>query len=168
MPKIGLLLAAALATAVALVAGGAAAQDGSGCVPAELTDPPRQAYECGGLVIEAEAGLVLGLPAGAVPDEIAIEQGAVLIEVEAGTGGFQIRTPHAIASVRGTVYVVEAHEASTSVLVVEGEVLVTRADGSDGVSLGAGEGVDVTPSEPLAVRAWGAPRVEALLARFGR
>ncbi|MEM9105955.1 MAG: FecR domain-containing protein, partial [Pseudomonadota bacterium] len=93
---------------------------------------------------------------------------AVLIEVAPDSGDFQIQTPHAIAAVRGTVYVVDVSADQTDVFVVEGEVSVSRADGSDPVELTAGLGVDVLPGEPLVVRQWPEERVRNLLARFGR
>jgi hypothetical protein len=36
------------------------------------------------------------------------------------------------------------------------------------VRLGPGEGVDIALGKPFAVRTWGAKRVDALRARFGR
>jgi hypothetical protein len=54
------------------------------------------------------------------------------------------------------------------VFVVNGRVAVSRAAGGESVELGAGDGVDVEAgTAPLTVRQWGAPRVAALLARFG-
>ena len=77
-------------------------------------------------------------------------------------------TPHAIATVRGTQFAVDVDAGVTSVFVVEGSVEVSRRDGPATVLLGPGEGVDVRPGEPLVVREWPQPRVNALLARFGR
>ena len=158
MRNVRFLLAA---TAVALSTAGSPAQT-DGCTETRLDDPPRQAWDCGGLLIEAEAGLAFG------PGAVTAEEGAVLAEVPPGSGDFQIQTPHAIASVRGTVFVVDVGEHSTSVLVVEGVVEVARRDGPETVTLAAGEGVDVAEGEPLAAQAWQPPRVAALLARFGR
>lgn len=149
-----------------------AAQTLAGCTATDLTDPPRIAYQCpGGLVIEAEAAAALGIVTAAPdgrPTDIEVSSDAVLIEVEPGTGPFQIRTPHAIAAVRGTEYAVDVEDGKTAVFVAEGEVAVSRPDGSDTVVLGPGFGVDVTAGEPLVVREWGAQRVTNLLNRFGR
>jgi ferric-dicitrate binding protein FerR (iron transport regulator) len=160
---IATMRAVAVGLLVMLAVAGAAAQTPGACTVTQLENPPRQALDCGnGLLIEAEAGVALGLSQG----EAAIDRGAVLVTI--GSGTFQIRTPHAIASVRGTVYAVDAGEARTSVLVLEGEVAVARADGSDGIVLQAGQGADVAPGEPVVAQAWGAERIAALLARFGR
>lgn len=141
-----------------------------GCTLGERDDPPRIVHDCGGLVIEAEAAATLR-PAsaeGGVLDAVEVDGSALLIDIAPGRAPFQILTPHAIASVRGTVYVVDVGADRTSVFVVEGQVGVTRADGDDPVELGAGDGVDVAAGEPLTVRQWPSQRVEALLARFGR
>lgn len=167
----------AIRTAGAVLAGGvlfhaslAFGQQLPGCALVQRDDPPRSVHDCGGLIIEAEAAAALR-PAGAgnvAPDAVEVEGGAVLIDIEPGRGPFQILTPHAIASVRGTVYAVDVGETETSVFVLEGFVQVSREDGAEPVELLAGEGVDVTADQPLTVREWGQPRVDALLARFGR
>ena len=164
------LLGASLLWLLLAGASGASAQVLGGCDAATLGDPPRSAFQCGGgLVIEAEAAQALRLVSGdASPERVSVESGAVFVEIAPRAGSFQILTPHAIASVRGTVFAVDVEEGRTSVLVLEGEVGVSRPDGSETVSLGAGEGVDVAPAEPLVVRTWGQGRVSALLARFGR
>lgn len=163
MRNLRFLLAAA---AVALLAAPAPAQQDGGCVATSLDDPPRQAWDCGnGLLIEAEAGLLIDQ--ASPPGAATAEEGAVLVEAPPG-GDFQIRTPHAIASVRGTVFVVDVDARASSVFVVEGVVEVARRDGGETVMLAAGEGVDVAEGAPLAAQRWQAARVEALLARFGR
>jgi ferric-dicitrate binding protein FerR (iron transport regulator) len=86
----------------------------------------------------------------------------------AGGPAFQIRTPHAIASVRGTLFAVDITAGRTAVFAAEGSVRVRQIGTIDSVTLRAGQGVDVAPGQPLVVRRWGTPRVEALLARFGR
>lgn len=155
-----------------IAAAPAAAQTVAGCEVARASDPPRQVFRCAaGLVIEAEAGAVLALSSGTAtrpPRRATVERGAVFVTARPGSGGFQIRTPHAIASVRGTRYAVDAARRSTAVFVVDGRVSVTERNQPGGVTLGPGEGVDVTPGEPLVVRTWGAARRDALLARFGR
>ncbi|GAA0780029.1 iron dicitrate transport regulator FecR [Roseibium denhamense] len=148
------------------------AQTVSGCTERTVTDPDRTVYECaGGVVLDAEAAAQLGLttPSGQQrPDGAELESDAVLIEVDPGSGPFQIRTPHAIAAVRGTTYVVDVTADTTSVFVREGVVEVTRLDGSEPVLLEAGDGVDVTAQDPLIVRQWPQDRVNRLLSRFGR
>jgi ferric-dicitrate binding protein FerR (iron transport regulator) len=105
-----------------------------------------------------------GRPAGAV-----LEGRALLVETPPGRPGrFQIRTPHAIASVRGTVWAVDATSGRTSVFVERGEVAVARPR-SRGVVLRAGEGVDVDAgSGPLEVKRWSPERAASLLKRLGR
>ena len=84
-------------------------------------------------------------------------------------GAFQVRTPDAIASVRGTEWVVDVGAAETSTFVVQGIVGVRRRIDNQAVVLTAGEGVDVAPEvNPLIVKRWPEPRVRALLGRFGR
>ena len=158
--------------AIVAVADAASAQTLEGCTVVELTDPARRAYECtGGLVLEAEAAAELGLAAPGADDattEITLRSGAVLVDVDPGRP-VQIRTPQAIAAVRGTQYVVDATTDATAVFVVRGAVSVRRAGESDGsVVLGPGDGVDVTLGGELVVRQWRPERARALLARLGR
>jgi hypothetical protein len=90
--------------------------------------------------------------------------------VRSGRRSFEIRTPQAIAAVRGTQWTVDVAGGKTAVFVVTGRVSVRRVSGGTGsVNLSAGEGVDVEPgTAPLVVRRWPAARASALLARFGR
>ncbi len=83
---------------------------------------------------------------------------------------FQVITPQAIAAVRGTKWAVDVQDTRTSVLVLRGRVAVRRPSGGRQVVLGPGEGVDVDlgSTEPLTVKRWGQPRVDALLARLGQ
>jgi len=90
------------------------------------------------------------------------------VETAAGGQDFQIRAPHAIASVRGTVFAVDVTEGETAVFVSEGRVWVQKIGTAESVVLSAGQGVDVAPAAPLVVRRWGDQRVSDLLARFGR
>lgn len=163
---------ATLCLLVALFPQWSAAQTATGCTRSELEAPARVLYQCaGGIVLEAEAAAALGFldeQANDRPTEIELTFDAILIDVEAGSGPFQIRTPHAIAAVRGTLYAVSVTGDVTEVFVSEGEVAVSRADGSDPVVLTAGLGVDVSPGQPLVVRQWQAERVARLLSRFGR
>lgn len=147
------------------------AQMQSHCLLGQASDPDRQVFTCsGGLVIELEAAAQMGLTTGdGDADIIDLTGGAALIEVTPGGFAPQIRTPHAIAAVRGTVYAVDVSDEITSVFVVRGRVDVSAmADNAAPVGLGPGDGVDVTPGEALVVKSWGAARVAALLARFGR
>lgn len=166
LTTIFLLLASAVAVAPA------AAQTVAGCSVRAATDPPRQVFACAaGLVIEAEAGAMLSLSAGSdtqPPRRATVQRGAVYVTASPGAGGFQIRTPHAIASVRGTEYAVDVVPGATAVFVREGRVSVTETSEPGGVTLGPGQGVDVAPGQPLVVRIWPAARRDALLARFGR
>lgn len=143
------------------------------CEVTTAADPDRQVLSCAfGVVIEMEAAAQMGFSDAAsdgAPDVIDLQGGAALIEVEPGTARPQIRTPHAIAAVRGTVYVVDVTADGTAVFVVEGEVAVmpTDAQGAPAV-LSAGDGIDVTSDGSSDVQQWPAARVAALLARFGR
>ncbi len=149
------------------------AQAQSTCNWTTLQNPTRQVIRCGGdaLALEREAGSILVIQerqGAAVPREIGLEEGAALIDVAPGAARTQIRTPHAIAAVRGTSYVVDAGPNATSVFVIEGQVDVRKTGNPSTVTLGPGEGVDVSAEQPLQVVRWGSARVAALLARFGR
>ncbi|WP_117434491.1 FecR domain-containing protein [Acuticoccus kandeliae] len=160
------LIGAAL---LACIPAGVANAQAPTCTERSLTDPPRVMYDCGGgLLLEREAAAQMGFLTATSGGAVEVSAGAVLVEVAPTEGGFQIRTPHAIASVRGTTYVVDVTAERTSVFVEEGVVEVTEIGGGPAVTLNPGDGVDVTPGAPLTVREWGAARVTALMARFGR
>jgi ferric-dicitrate binding protein FerR (iron transport regulator) len=149
----------------------ASAQTISGCTPRTLNDPPRTVFDCaGGLSIKSEAATQLGLAAsGAAENEVLdVQSGAALFEFTPGGRIFQIRTPHAIASVRGTVYAVDVTPAKTAIFVVRGRVLVERREGHGAVTLRAGQGTEVAPGKRFAPRRWGKERIAALLGRLGR
>ncbi|MBP0617566.1 FecR domain-containing protein [Jiella sp. KSK16Y-1] len=142
------------------------AQTLPGCKATTLQDPVREVLDCGnGLIIDKEAAAALA--SQAPQRSLDLDDRAILIEVSP-RDSFQVLTPHAIATVRGTVFAVDVESGTSSVFVVDGKVEVSRRDGSSAVLLGPGEGVDVRPGEPLTVRNWPQPRVDALLARFGR
>ncbi|QDL94525.1 FecR domain-containing protein (plasmid) [Paroceanicella profunda] len=168
------LVLAGLVPADARAQAGPQTGAGAGCTTRLLPDPPRRGFVCpGGLVFEAEAAAALGiaLPAGEAPvTQIDLERGGAYVEDGSGPHHpFQIRTPHAIASVRGTVWAVDVGEESTAVFVRSGRVAVAHVGTpSDTVLLGPGEGVDVAPGLPLEVQTWGAARVSGLMARFAR
>jgi hypothetical protein len=164
-------IAAALVVAVAFsTAVPASAQ--SGCTVTSLTDPPREVLRCrGGLTVEAERAtryrLIDGRPGEPTAAEVTAR--AILIDLRPGRrSGFQVLTPHAIASVRGTIYAVDVSAGQTSVFVAQGRVAVRDRGEAGPVLLGAGQGVDVVPGRPLEVKTWGRERAANLLARFGR
>lgn len=142
------------------------------CSWTTLQEPVRQVIRCGDMFsVEREAGADLSIierSDDAPPRAIKLDGGAALIEVTPGAASTQIRTPHAIAAVRGTTYIVDVGPSATSVFVVEGQVAVRKQTDASTVNLGPGDGVDVSPDDPLSVVTWGAPRVAELLARFGR
>jgi ferric-dicitrate binding protein FerR (iron transport regulator) len=147
-----------------------------GCVVQSMAGPQRQVLRChDGLSIEAETGAEYELVdrnRDAQPDALNLRSRAVLVDAPARSGrrSFEIRTPQAIAAVRGTQWAVDVAGGKTAVFVVTGRVSVRRISGGTGsVNLGPGEGVDVEPgTAPLVVRRWPAARASALLARFGR
>lgn len=105
------------------------------------------------------------------PKELPLDNGALMIEFHPSPGHrtFQIRTPNAIAAVRGTKWVVDVAAAKTSTFVIAGTVAVSRPQGTQTALLHPGDGADVSPdSGPIVVKRWAAPRVAALLARFGQ
>ncbi len=144
-----------------------------GCVTTPRADPPGQLLVCSdGLAIASEAGSDLALidrDRDGRPERAELTGRAVLVESPEGRARpFQILTPHAIASVRGTVWAVDVGEEATSVFVQRGAVAVRRP-GRRAVTLRAGDGVDVrADGAPLRVRRWSPERSAALLARFGR
>jgi hypothetical protein len=166
----------ASAAAIALVLAGASAvpaQTGRGCTIREFTDPPRQVLTCrDGLIVETQrdaAATLSDADGDGAPDRASVTGRGILVDMPPGRrGGFQILTPHAIASVRGTVYAVDVGERATAVFVQQGRVEVTKRAGGESVTLGPGEGVDVDPAQPLEVRRWPSERALGFLARFGR
>jgi hypothetical protein len=105
-------------------------------------------------------------------DGVDLKSKAVLIDVgkKRSKRGFEVTTPQAIAAVRGTKWAVDAQPTRTSVLVLRGRVAVRRPVGTGQVVLGPGQGVDVDAgtTDPLTVKTWPQPRVDALLARLGQ
>jgi hypothetical protein len=155
--------------------GGAQAQT-AGCTTATLTDPPGDLLTCSdGLVVRSEAGSLYRLVdrnRDGRPEQAELTGRGLLIEVAPGPGRrsqFQIRTPHAIASVRGTIWAVDVTATRTSVFVQRGVVAVTRPGSRAAATLRAGDGVDVeSTGAALEVKRWAPQRAAALLARFGR
>jgi ferric-dicitrate binding protein FerR (iron transport regulator) len=164
-------LSAAGVFLLAMLGSEVSAQQIPGCTSTILTDPPRTAFRCdGGLLIEAEAFAVFEVSTsrlGGAISSIELKSRAILVELTRRRR-FQILTPHAIASVRGTIYAVDVFAAQTSVFVARGRTRVMRRDRAEVVDLGRGEGVDVAQGEPLVVRRWPPERAAVLLGRFGR
>ena len=162
---IGLILAVYVASTV--MAAPVHAQAIAGCKVTALADPPREVLRCGsGLKIEAENGAQYRLKD---QSHLEVNGRAVLIDVTPGRrGGFQVLTPHAIASVRGTLYVVDVKDGQSDVFVSRGKVGVENRSTRERATLRAGEGSDVVPSKPLDAHVWAAERVQKLMARFGR
>lgn len=164
-----------LTVLVGSLAGTASAQT-PGCSLTSYTDPPREVLDCAnGLSVTAEkfaAYKLVDRNRDGQPEALEVTNKGVLIEWAARRrGGFQVLTPHAIASVRGTVWAVDVTPATTSVFVQSGRVGValpaTRA--AAGVLLNAGDGVDVSSGGgPLKRKRWSRERALHLLARFGR
>lgn len=105
------------------------------------------------------------------PEALELKSGAVMLEFHGGAGrpGFQILAPQAIASVRGTHWIVDVKPGTTSTFVIAGTVEVTRRNGGQSALLGPGEGADVDDGPgPVTVKHWPQPRVKALLSRFGQ
>lgn len=162
-----------VAAALLLLTATQASAQSQGCTTTRLTNPPREVLQCAnGLTITAEASASYRLqgertPGG--PTGAILNRRAVLVESPKGeVRPFQIRTPHAIASVRGTIWAVDVGGGRTSVFVERGAVSVSRGGGGREVVLRPGDGVDVADTGPLTVKRWPAQRVRSLLARFGR
>ena len=164
------LLGLALALGIAAGALTSAWAQELGCDERRVSGPARKVLSCaGGLMLDAEAAAVIGVAADATgPRELKLDSGGVLVEAPPGSS-FQILTPHAIASVRGTAFIVDVQEGVTSVFVMEGIVGVEhRFIGGEAVVLEHGDGVDVSPNEPLVVKRWGQERMDRIMARFAR
>ena len=157
-----------------LPAGDAAAQSANtGCASAPSANASQTLHCDNGITIVAEDGARFELKDrnrdGHV-DSTELSSKALLVEVPKKPGGnrFDVRTPQAIAAVRGTKWAVDAADGKTSVLVINGRVNVGRPAGGRAVVLGPGEGVDVEASGALVVKRWPPARVTALLARLGQ
>ena len=165
-----LALTVLVCSAASLTALPAAAQQN--CSWSNVSDPTRQLITCNDtLKLERTPGSEITIIKGqknAAPRAIELNNGAIFIDVVPGSTPTQIRTPHAIAAVRGTTYVVDAGQNSTSVFVIKGSVNVSKQGSATSVDLGPGEGVDVENDAPLTVKTWPENRVSELLSRFGR
>ena len=146
-----------------------------GCATTLRPDPPRQVLLCAdGLTLTAEPETqfrVLDSAADHRADRIEVGGHGLMIELTPATKRqqFQILTPHAVATVRGTTWAVDVTPSRTSIFVQSGVVAVSRVGGSERVAVRNGEGVDVEAGErDLTVRRWPPDRAARLLARFGR
>ena len=120
------------------------------------------------LALQAAAGTRYQMIDGTT---LRLDSGALLIEFHPSERrrSFQILTPQAIASVRGTKWAMELTPGRTATLVIDGAVTVKGGSDQGAVDLGPGQGVDVAlGTGPLQVKRWTQQRVAALLARFGR
>jgi hypothetical protein len=159
------------------------AQSGACVLTTDKRNPTEKILRCGSdLTITPAPGTVYR-PAAAgedgLPASVQLDSGALLIEFHATRRReFQILTPQAIASVRGTKWAMEVKPGQTSTLVLLGQVTVTRKDVPDTVLVGPGQGVDISGNTvrsmndpkpgPVAVKKWAPDRVKSLLARFGQ
>ncbi|WP_238245815.1 FecR domain-containing protein [Methylobacterium iners] len=145
-----------------------------GCISTTYADPPREVLECsGGSRITAEPGAAYRLidrNRDGRPEAIELKAKGLLIEYDARPrGGFQVLSPHAVASVRGTTWAVDVTSSGTAVFVETGRVAVNRASGGPVVVLKSGDGTDVSPGRaPLEIKPWTAARRMSLMVRFGR
>jgi ferric-dicitrate binding protein FerR (iron transport regulator) len=159
-----------------VVGGGGGEAQTVDCTVSTRAAPRGEMLTCrDGLVIHTERGTLYRLidrNRDRQPEGAELTGGGLLIELPPGGRGrnrFQIHTPHAIASVRGTIWAADVTAARTSVFVQRGVVAVGRQGVRRTVTLRAGDGVDVEGTAgPLAVRRWAPQRAAALLARFGR
>jgi hypothetical protein len=168
--------------------GPAAAQSGACVLIPDKRNPSDKILRCGSdLVITPAPGTVYRAAPPAedgLPASVQLESGALLIEFHSKRRQeFQILTPQAIASVRGTKWALEVKPGQTSTLVLLGQVAVARKDTTaDSVLVGPGQGVDVANVDagktvrslgsakppPIGVKKWAPERVNELLARFGQ
>jgi FecR protein len=147
-------------------------------------NPNEKILRCGSELTITPAPGTVYRPASASADgppaSVQLESGALLIEFNSKRRReFQILTPEAVASVRGTKWAMEVKPGQTSTLVLAGQVSLARKDDTDKVIIGPGQGVDISAlgppramndgkPEPIAVKTWGSARVKGLLGRFGR
>jgi ferric-dicitrate binding protein FerR (iron transport regulator) len=138
-------------------------------------NPSEKMLRCGDALVVRQAVDANGhvaIPLGTgQPNEVGLDGGALMIEFHPTKEHptFQIRTPYAIAAVRGTKWIVDVGPAKASTFVIAGVVAVSRPGAAQTALLHAGEGSDVFPdSGPIVLKRWPAQRVRALLARFGQ
>ena len=175
--SIGLRLPAGLVAffVVCLFAGSGQAQSGACRLQPDKHNPSEQVLRCGEeLTVTPAPGSAyhpVNTAPGHPPSSVRLDNGALLCTFHPAVrpGHFQILTPQAIASVRGTTWAVEVKPGRTSVLVLTGVVGVTSANAAFTAVVREGQGVDVdSQGGPLQVKRWSSARKRALLARFGR
>ena len=171
---------------ISRVSGSVTIQRGAGTLPAtadapvETTDHIRTGADSRAEIVfsdnsvmtvgpESEVAIASFAPAAEEPNAILdLLSGIVRVTVNAATdwGRFEVRTATAVASVRGTDYLVELSDKGSAVFVAEGRVAVSSRVGAGTVIIREGQGVDVTAEyKPLVVKTWGAKRRDAALAR---
>jgi hypothetical protein len=163
LAPIGALLLATQVSAIAQPAGCTFSPD--------ERNPSEKILRCGeSLTVRNTPNSSFGPLGENTPHGIQLDSGALMIEFNPTPAqkDFQILTPHAIAAVRGTKWVVEVGARRTSTLVLTGAVEVRRPSARRGVIVRAGQGVDVAAKGPIVVKRWAKKRVDALLARFGQ
>jgi ferric-dicitrate binding protein FerR (iron transport regulator) len=168
--------------------GSALAQSGACVLSPDKRNPNDKVLRCGSELTITPAPGTIYRPAAAaedgLPASVQLDSGALLIEFHSKQRReFQILTPQAIASVRGTKWAMDVKPGETSTLVLLGQVTVARKDAADEVVVGPGQGVDVSNGDagktvrsmsgsakppPIDVKKWAPNRVKALLARFGQ
>ncbi len=92
----------------------------------------------------------------------------VLVDLLVAHSSFDVQASTAVASVRGTEWIVEAQPDAAALVALAGRVTVRSADPSQAgeVVLLPGEGTTVPAgAPPQAVKTWGAARKNAFLAR---
>jgi len=175
LARAGSIAVASIAIAsLGLLAGHALAQPAKpGCTSAPAAQGTQTLHCETAITIVAESGAKFELRDrnrdGHV-DSVELSNKALLLEVpkQPGRTRFDVKTPQAIAAVRGTKWTVDAEGGKTSVFVVDGRVSVARSRGRGSVVLGPGDGVDVETSGELIVKRWPPARVTALMARLGQ
>jgi hypothetical protein len=152
----------------------AMSQSGQCALVADDRNPTEQILRCGDdLVVRTAPGTryqPVDQQGTELPKALRLDAGALMIEFHPSDAhkNFQILTPQAIAAVRGTKWVVEVRSATTSTLVLVGEVAVARPNATQTVVLKPGQGADISAGRgPIAAKRWPKARVQALLARFG-
>lgn len=124
----------------------------------------------GGIVVTVGVGTEVNLETLAGQGDSVVVQlieGIIgLLAPPAGWRRFEVRTPLAIASVRGTEWLVEHGAEASAVFVRDGRVAV-RARGGGG-TLGPGEGITIAAGGgPGEVKVWGPPRIARATAALG-
>ena len=146
------LLCCAVASLASWTGVGSAAAQSDACILSpDKNHPNEQILRCGAeLTITPAPGTVYRAAAAGedgLPASVQLDSGALLIEFHSKRRQeFQILTPQAIASVRGTKWAMEVKPGQTSTLVLLGQVTVARKDEATPVVAGPGRGVEAAAS----------------------